>query len=205
MGSLRVGHNWATSLSPFTFMHWRRKWQPTPCSCLENPRDGGAWWAAIYRVAQSRTWLKQLSSSSSGSVKMPLVAWWELHWIYRLFWVVTYFHYTDSSDPWTWYISPSICHLWFLSSVFWRKWQPTSVFLPGKSHGRWNLVGYSPWGHKESDTTEWLHIYRFFVSLGRFIPKYFILFVAMVNGIVSLISLSVSWITFLKMLCIRHM
>ena len=30
MGSLRVGHNWATSLSRFTFMHWRRKWQPTP-------------------------------------------------------------------------------------------------------------------------------------------------------------------------------
>ena len=30
MGSLRVGHNWATSLSFFTFMHWRRKWQPTP-------------------------------------------------------------------------------------------------------------------------------------------------------------------------------
>ena len=35
------------------------------CSCLENPRDGGAWWAAIYGVAQSRTQLKQLSSSSS--------------------------------------------------------------------------------------------------------------------------------------------
>ena len=50
----------------FTFLHWRRKWQPTPeCSCLENPRDGGAWWAAIYGVAQSRTRLKQLSSSSS--------------------------------------------------------------------------------------------------------------------------------------------
>ena len=112
MGSLRVGHNWATSLSLFTFMHWRRKWQPTPvllpgkshgwrslvgyspwghqesdtterlhfhfslscvgegnsnplqCSCLENPREGGAWWAAVYRVAQSQTWLKQLSSSS---------------------------------------------------------------------------------------------------------------------------------------------
>ena len=30
VGSLRVGHDWATSLSPFTFMHWRRKWQPTP-------------------------------------------------------------------------------------------------------------------------------------------------------------------------------
>ena len=35
------------------------------CSCLENPRDGGAWWAAVYGVIQSWTWLKQLSSSSS--------------------------------------------------------------------------------------------------------------------------------------------
>ena len=34
------------------------------CSCLENPRDGGAWWAAVYGVAQSRTRLKRLSSSS---------------------------------------------------------------------------------------------------------------------------------------------
>ena len=38
---------------------------PLQCSCLENPRDRGAWWAAVYRVAQSRTRLKQLSSSSS--------------------------------------------------------------------------------------------------------------------------------------------
>ena len=38
---------------------------PLQCSCLENPRDGGAWWAAVYGVAQSRTRLKQLSSSSS--------------------------------------------------------------------------------------------------------------------------------------------
>ncbi|KAB0386208.1 hypothetical protein FD755_001164 [Muntiacus reevesi] len=34
------------------------------------------------------------------------------------------------------------------------KWQHTPVFLPGKSHGQRSLVGYSPWGHKESDTTE---------------------------------------------------
>ena len=38
---------------------------PVQCSCLENPRDGRAWWAAIYGVAQSRTQLKRLSSSSS--------------------------------------------------------------------------------------------------------------------------------------------
>ena len=38
---------------------------PLRCSCLENPRDGGAWWAAVSGVAQSRTWLRRLSSSSS--------------------------------------------------------------------------------------------------------------------------------------------
>ena len=113
MGSQRVGHDWTTSLSLFTFMHWRRKPQPTSvflpgksqgwrkllgcspwgrseldtterlhfhfslsctgeghgnplqCSCLEKPKDGGAWWAAIYGVAQSQTQLKKLSSSSS--------------------------------------------------------------------------------------------------------------------------------------------
>ena len=119
MGSLRVGHNWATSLSLFTFMHWRRKWHPTPvflpgesqgrgslvgchlwgctesdmterlpfhfflsctgegngnplqCSYLKNPRDGGAWWAAVSGVSQSWTRLKWFSSSSSGS-SMPV-------------------------------------------------------------------------------------------------------------------------------------
>ena len=113
MGSWRARYDWATSLSLFTFMHWRRKWQPTQvflpeepqgwrilvgcgtwgleepdmtewlhfhfslpcigegngnplqCSCLENPRDGGAWWAAVYGVTQSQTRLKRLSSSSS--------------------------------------------------------------------------------------------------------------------------------------------
>ena len=40
-----------------------------------------------------------------------------------------------------------------------RKWQPTPVFLPGKSHGQRNLTGYSPWGHKESDMTEHTYVY----------------------------------------------
>ena len=41
--------------------------------------------------------------------------------------------------------------------IFWRrKWQPTPVFLPGKSQGQRRLAGYSPWGHKELDTTWWL-------------------------------------------------
>ena len=71
MGSPRVGHNWATLLSPFTSMHWRRKWQPTP------------------------------------------------------------------------------------------------AFLPGESHGQRSLVGYSPWGHQESDTTEWLTLPLLLTTLYR--------------------------------------
>ena len=84
---------------------------PLQCSCLENPRDGGAWWVALYGVAQSRTRLKRLSSSSS-------------------------IHYMPE-----------------------KAMHPTPVLLPRKSHGRRSLVGCSPWGREESDTTEWLHFH----------------------------------------------
>ena len=47
---------------------------PLQCPCLENPKDGGAWWAAVYGVTQSRTRLKRLSSSSSGSTN-TLTTW----------------------------------------------------------------------------------------------------------------------------------
>ena len=50
-----------------------------------------------------------------------------------------------------------------------RKWQPTPVFLPGEFHGWWNLVGYSPWGRKELDTTERLHFHSHFRPLQSFI------------------------------------
>ena len=109
MGSLGVGHDRATSLSLFPFMHWRRKWQPTPvflpgesqgrgslvgcrlwgrtesdtteatqqqqqqeeengnplqCSCLENPRDSGAWWAAVHGVEKSQTRLRNSTTTN---------------------------------------------------------------------------------------------------------------------------------------------
>ena len=63
-GVARVGHDWATSLSLFTFMHWRRKWQPTPVFLPGESQGWEAWWAAVYGVAQSRTRLKRRSSSS---------------------------------------------------------------------------------------------------------------------------------------------
>ena len=53
-----------------------------------------------------------------------------------------------------------------LGKIPWRrKWQPTLVLLPGESHGGRSLVGYSPWGHKESDMTEWLHLGFFTYSI----------------------------------------
>ena len=51
-----------------------------------------------------------------------------------------------------------------------RKWQPTPVFLPGKSHGQRSLLGYSPCGHKELDTTERLH-FQFYTASARERPR----------------------------------
>ena len=59
MGSLGVGHDSVTSLSCIG----EGNGNPLQCSCLENPRDRGAWWAAVYGVTQSWTRLKWLSSS----------------------------------------------------------------------------------------------------------------------------------------------
>ena len=85
---------------------------PTPlqCFCLENPMDGGAWWAAVHGIARVRhDWVTLLS-------------------------LFTFMHWR-------------------------RKWQSTPGLLPGKSHGQRSLVGYSPWGCKQSDTTERLHYF----------------------------------------------
>ena len=75
-GSQRVGHDWATSLSLSCIGEGNGN--PLQCSCLENPRDGEAWQAAVYGAAQSRTRLKRLSCSSrdwgvsvSGTYSLP--------------------------------------------------------------------------------------------------------------------------------------
>ena len=67
MESLRVGHDWTTSLSLFTFMHWRRKWQPTPVFLPRESQGWGSPMGCVHGVAQSRTLLKRFSSSSSSS------------------------------------------------------------------------------------------------------------------------------------------
>ena len=62
---------------------------------------------------------------------------------------------------WTYFIQWAITWFWR------RKWQPTPVLLPGKSHGQRSVVSYSPWGRKESDTTERLHFHFSLSCIGE--------------------------------------
>ena len=220
---------------------------PLQCPCLENPRDWGAWWAAVHGVAQSRTQLKRLSSSSRQ--KYFLIGWyWKMHFVSGVASASGRVHWEPIPSPsWaptavlTWdishqllpcfgprvpvcleYLSFSCCLMPLFNSVplpapsrvflhhqtHWHTtpcgpntatpvsarpvsqvgfpvalvvkssvvnagdtrnprvwslgredplkegWQTTPVFLPGKFHGQRSLVGYSPWGLKESDMTE---------------------------------------------------
>ena len=66
MGSLRVGHDWVTSLSVFTFMHWRRKWQPTPMFLPGESQGlgnlvGCHLWGRTESDATEATWQQQVS------------------------------------------------------------------------------------------------------------------------------------------------
>ena len=64
---------------------------------------------------------------------------------------------------------------WVRKILWRRKWQPTPVLLPGKSHGPRSLVGHSPWGRRESDTTERLHFTSLllFTYNGSLVPAEF--------------------------------
>ena len=132
MGSLRVGHDWATSLSLFTFMpfltlcgcemashygfdlHFPKDWcgegsgNPLQCSCLENPRDGGACWAAVYGVAQSWTRLKWLSGSSKD--------WWFEHF-FKCFGLSVYILWRDVCP----YPLPILKLCSGAKAIYWRK------------------------------------------------------------------------------------
>ena len=133
---------------------------PLQSSCLENPMDGGAWWAAVHEVAKSLTRLSDFTFTFHFHALEKEMA-------------------THSSVP-AWRIpgtgepggllsmgSCRVGHKWsdlaaaaeftWARKLPWRRaWQPTPIFLPGESHGQRSLVGYSPWSHKESDMNEQL-------------------------------------------------
>ena len=67
---------------------------------------------------------------------------------------------------------------WVVKIPWRRKWQPTPVFLPGESHGQTSLAGYSPWGRKESGTTE--HTYMDTASINIFFLFYAFIYLYLV-------------------------
>ena len=79
MGSLRVRHAERLDFHFSLSCIGEGNGHPLQCSCLENPRDRGAWWAAIYGVAQSQTRLKQLSNSSIDPKLCPILK-RNFHW-----------------------------------------------------------------------------------------------------------------------------
>ena len=168
MGSLRVRHDWATSLSLFTFMHWRRKWQPTPVFLPgESQGQRSPVGCRLWGHTESDT-TTRLSSSSS----------WDLLWAkfcpHKLMcWNpnTQYFKCdlfgnracTGVTGLPTWLSSKESTYQsrkckrhgfdpWVRKIPWRRKWQPTTVFLPGEFHGQRSLAGYSPWGHKRVTT-----------------------------------------------------
>ena len=84
---------------------------PLQCSCLENPRDGGAWWAAVYGVAQGQTQLKRLSSSSSSTL---LNRCFVPYWTSTYLWMFSLFSlYITNNVPMNSILHPCLCHCIF--------------------------------------------------------------------------------------------
>ena len=153
-------------------------WFRRPC---ENPRDGGVWWAAVYGVAQSRTWLKQLSNIATATAHHTHTSTREYTGtlvtqnmacsagtVQPVCFVTLSFRSLGCSSPYSCLIflkqksteaKGSEGLECVTNPIQRRQWHPTPVLLPGKSHGRRSLVGCSPWGREELDTTEQLHFH----------------------------------------------
>ena len=166
MGLLRVGHDWATSLSLFTFLHWRRKWQPTPAFLPGESQERGTWWAAIYGVAQSQTWLKWLSSSSEFSLpSSPTDCFLHrgcLHLVLPVSQLLEVFR--RSEVPWEFSLGSSLRVLWVFNSlmVLWN-----NIYFLFKNFFTLNMIGLQCCVNL-CCTAKWLsytHIYMIFYVL----------------------------------------
>ena len=136
MGLLRVRHDWATSLSLFTLMHWRRKWQPTPVF-LPGESQGQR------SLVGCRLWRRTESDTTEATQQQQQQQQWRNGFPWWLSGKES--TYQCRFNPW-------------IGEIPWRrKWQLTPVFSPGKSYGQ------SCWGAtvlgvaKESDTTQHLN------------------------------------------------
>ena len=102
------------------------------CSCLGNSMHKGAWWATVHGVARVRHDLATQAPPCFPYIIKKLT-------VYQIIYLSSFICTSPSNGR--------------------RQWQPTPVLSPGKSHGRRSLVGCSPWGCTESDTTQRLHFH----------------------------------------------
>ena len=136
MGSRRVRHDWATSLSLFPFMRWRRKLQPTPVFLPgESQGRGNLVGCRLWGCTESDTTEAMQQQQQQGVYGVSLIA--QMVKIHLSMQVIRF-------NPW-------------VKKLAWRrKWLPTPVFLPGEFYGQRSPEGYSPWDCKVSDMTEQL-------------------------------------------------
>ena len=130
MGSLRVGHDWVTSLSLSCIGEGNGN--PLQCSCLENPRDRGAWWAAVYGVTQSQTRLKRLSSSRAcgrGCLELPYLLWFPFLSV-----AIPPTHQVHCHPPHLKTSLPGPLTYFHLACLL--LWQPAALFHLGRALGR---------------------------------------------------------------------
>ena len=101
---------------------------PLQYFCMENPTNGGAWWATVDWVSKSRT---QLSNEHTRCFTLfSGLPWWL------------------SGKEFSCQCRRHRLDLWVRKIPWWRKRQLTPAFLSGKSHGQRSLMGYSPWDHR---------------------------------------------------------
>ena len=161
-------------------MHWRKTCNPLQYSFLENPRDRGAWWATICGVPQSWTRLEWLSSSSSNRYILYIYIYISTLSL-RYLWIII-----NNNDLWIKIQDNTIVSIYLYkcltTNVIYLKgenWEIYECFIMDEEYVEIFLMHY--WAY---------YSIKISYTLGRFIPKYFILFISMANGIVSLISLS---------------
>ena len=136
-----------TFFIPTTVSIRRKQWHPTPVLLLANPMDRGAWRAAVHGVARSQTFTFHFHALEKEMATHSSILAWRTPGMGEPSGLQS-MEFLGVRHDWATSLS-------LFTFMHWRrKWQPTPVFLPGESQGRGSLVGYSPWGRTESDTTE---------------------------------------------------
>ena len=148
-----------TQLSDFTFMHWRKKWQPTP---VFLPGESQGWGSLVdchlWSLIESTT--TEATQQQQHTTPYPVGLYTDGLIMFYLSVYLIYSYRQLQGSPGSAAVKNLPANAGNLYSIpGWedpcrRKWLPIPVFLPGKFHGQRNLVGHSLWGCRESYTTE---------------------------------------------------